>query len=435
MITSVECCPLQSLPDDLDSIDFFTDEALLPNPHPYFDHLRSTGPVVKLSRHGVVAVTGHQEGCVVYRDGETYSSIVAVGGPFPPLPFEPAGDDITEQIEQYRARMPMNEYLTTMDPPEHARARSLLSRLLTPSRIQANEKLLRRIADEQIDRFIEAGRCEFVSDYAKPFSTTVIAEVFGIPAGDRDTFETPHPSVAVGAMDQSPVQHNSLEWLDDKFGQYLSQRRREPRPDLLTRLAKARYPDGSTPEVAEVARSATLLFTAARGATAVLLSWSLLLLAERPDLVAQLRDDRGRIPNFIEEALRMESPVKSDFRLTRKTTTLGGVAIPAGTTVMVCPGAINRDPRKFDDPHEFRLDRPNLRDHVAFGRGVHTCPGAMLARAEARVSIERLLDRMARIELNAAEHGSPGDRRFDYQPTYTLRALTELHLEFTPAQR
>lgn len=423
------------LADDPDSIDFFTDETLLPNPYPYFERLRGEGPVVKLPHHGVVAVTGHAEGCVVYKDCETYSSIVAVGGPFPPLPFEPAGDDITEQIEQYRDQMPMNEYLTTMDPPEHARARSLLSRLLTPTRIKANEQLLRRRADEQIDRFIGTGRCEFVSEYAKPYSAGVIADLFGIPARDRDTFEAPRPSVPAGAMDQSPVQHNSLEWLDEKFGHYLAQRRRQPRADVLTRLAQARYPDGSTPEVADVARSATLLFTAARGATAVLLSWSMRLLAERPDLVALLRDDHSRIPKFVEEVLRMESPVKSDFRLARKTTTLGGVAIAAGTTVMVCPGAINRDPRKFEDAHEFQLNRPNARDHVAFGRGAHTCPGATLARAEARVSLERLLDRMTQIELNPAEHGPAAARRYGYAPTYTLRALTELHLEFSPARR
>lgn len=435
MITYVKCCPQQSSAGVLDSIDFFTDEALLPNPYPYFDQLRAEGRVVKLPEHGVVGVTGHDEGCIVYQDCDTYSSLVAVGGPFPPLPFEPRGDDITEQIEQYRHQTPMNEYLTTMDPPEHARARSPLSRLLTPKHIQANEKLLRRLADEQIDRFIDAGKCEFVSGYAGPFSFAVIAELFGIPAGDRDSFETPRPSVPAGAMDQSPVQHNSLEWLDDKFARYLAQRRREHRRDLLTRLANARYRDGSTPEVAEIARSATLLFTAARGATAVLLSWSLLMLVERPELVARLRDDHSRIPAFVEEVLRMESPVKSDFRLARKTTKLGGVVIPAGTTVMVCPGAINRDPRKFDDPHEFRLDRPNVRDHVAFGRGVHTCPGGHLARAEARIAVECILDRMSEIRLDQTQHGPPGARRFNYLPTYTLRALAELHLEFSSARR
>ena len=92
----------------------------------------------------------------------------------------------------------------------------------------------------------------------------------------------------------------------------------------------------------------------------------------------------------------MESPVKTTYRLARKSTCVGGVDVPAGTTVMVAPGAINRDPNRFENPHEFRLDRPNVREHIAFARGVHTCPGAPLARVEGRVSLERILDRMAR---------------------------------------
>jgi cytochrome P450 len=99
---------------------------------------------------------------------------------------------------------------------------------------------------------------------------------------------------------------------------------------------------------------------------------------------------------------------------------------------MVLNGAANRDPRRFDDPAEFRPDRANARQHLAFGHGVHTCPGAPLARTEARVSIERILDRMLDLTVSEAEHGPPGDRHYEYAPTYILRGLTKLHLEFTP---
>ena len=145
-----------------------------------------------------------------------------------------------------------------------------------------------------------------------------------------------------------------------------------------------------------------------------------------------MRDHRDRIPNFIEETLRIESPVKGDFRLSRMPTTVGGVDMPAGTTVMVLNGAASRDPRRFARPDEFVVDRPDARHHVAFGHGIHTCPGAPLARAEARVSIERLLDRMADIRISEAEHGPPDARRYRYVPTFILRGLTHLHLEFTP---
>jgi cytochrome P450 len=128
--------------------------------------------------------------------------------------------------------------------------------------------------------------------------------------------------------------------------------------------------------------------------------------------------------------LRVESPVKTDFRLTRRTTTVAGVEITAGTPVMLLNGAANRDPRRFECPAEFRVDRPNAQSHVAFGRGVHSCPGGPLARVEGRVSLERILDRMRDIRLSEEHHGPPGARRFAYEPTWVLRGLTKLHLEF-----
>jgi cytochrome P450 len=112
---------------------------------------------------------------------------------------------------------------------------------------------------------------------------------------------------------------------------------------------------------------------------------------------------------------------------------VGGVDIAAGTVVMVLPGAANRDPRRFENPHEFDLRRKNVREHMAFARGVHSCPGAPLARVEGRVSLERILDRMSHIAIDEAHHGPAGQRRYSYEPTYILRGLSALHLTFTTA--
>src|SRR4029077_20240281 len=120
-----------------------------------------------------------------------------------------------------------------------------------------------------------------------------------------------------------------------------------------------------------------------------LLAVALKHLAEQPALQEELRGHREGIPEFIEEALRMESPVKTDFRLARRTTTLGGVEIKAGTPVMLLNGAANRDPRQFECPSKFDIDRAAIRTHIAFGRGTHSCPGGPLARVEGRISIER----------------------------------------------
>jgi cytochrome P450 len=198
-------------------------------------------------------------------------------------------------------------------------------------------------------------------------------------------------------------------------------------------MANATFPDGSLPEPIEVARIASNVYSAGQETTVRLLCTALQILAERPEIQQLLRRERDRIPNFIEETLRIDSPIKGDFRLARTTTSVGGVHIPAGTTVMVLNGAANRDPRLFEDAATFDVARPNARRHIAFGRGVHSCPGAPLARAEARVCIERLLDRTTDIRISEKAHGPTGARRYQYVPTFILRGLTELHLEFTIA--
>ncbi|GBE68087.1 cytochrome P450 [Mycobacterium sp. MFM001] len=420
-----------------ESVDFFTDASLVPDPYDYFDYLRSQNPVLRLPHYNVVAVTGWEEANAVYKDPDTFSNCVALGGPFPPLPFEPEGDDLSAQIDAHREQFPMFEHMVTMDPPDHTRARSLLSRLLTPSRLKENEDFMWSLADRQLEEFLDNGECEFIAEYSKPFATLVIADLLGVPEEDHKQFRTvlgaDRPENRVGSLDHGSVGVNPLEWLDDKFCGYIEDRRSHPRDDVLTALATAKYPDGSTPEIIEVVRSATFLFAAGQETTAKLLSAALQVLGDRPDIQQRLRTDRSLIPAFIEESLRMESPVKSDSRLARKPATIGGVDIPVGTVVMVLPGAVNRDPRRFDNPHEFSLDRKNVREHMAFARGVHSCPGAPLARVEGRVSIERILDRMSDIRIDDAKHGPAGERRYTYEPTYILRGLSELHLTFTMA--
>ena len=418
---------------DFEAIDFFTDPSLAADPQPYFDYLRGRGPVVTEPHHGVVAVTGYAEAMALYKDVDSYSSCIAVGGPFPPLPFEPSGDDITDLIQQHRTQMPLHEHMVTMDPPNHTQARSVLSRLLTPARLKDNQEFLWQLADQQLDEFVGRGECEFLEAYSKPYALLAVANLLGVPEVDHKEFRAAlADSHTAGNLEHDPAAINPLEFLDEKFSSYIEDRRREPRGDVLTDLAGARYPDGSVPAVVEVVRAATFLFGAGQETTAKLLGAALRILCDRPDLQQALRDDRALIPSFIEETLRMESPVKTTFRLARKSTRVGELNIPAGTTVMVCPGAINRDPERFTDPHEFRLDRGNVREHIAFARGVHSCPGAPLARVEGRVSLERILDRMGDIRAAEAEHGPVDNRLYSYAPTYILRGLNELHIEFTP---
>ena len=153
------------------------------------------------------------------------------------------------------------------------------------------------------------------------------------------------------------------------------------------------------------------------------------IIAENPEIQAYLRADAERIPNFVEEVLRYEGVVKQAGRTARVTASIAGVEIPAGSTIAIFPQAANRDPARFEAPDEFRPDRPNANEHLAFGRGVHACPGGPLSRIEARVSIQRFLDRTSDIRIDESVHGPAGERRFEFEPIYILHGLKELHLE------
>ena len=422
---------------DLADVDYFSNAEVAQDPYEYWDYLRNQGPVFREPHHGVVAVTGYQEVQAAFKDVDSFSAVNAIGGPFPPLPFTPDGDDISDQIEAHRHEFPIFEHMVVMDPPEHEKARSLLGRLLTPRRLQENTDYIWQLADRQLDEFIANGHCEFLGEYGKPFATLAIADLLGVPQEDRAEIRRnlgagKAPGGRVGALDHEPVGSNPLQYLDDLFSGYISERRQKPREDVLTGLATATYPDGSTPPLLEVVRPATFLFAAGQETVTKLLSSAVQVLGDQPELQDRLRAERDLIGPFIEESLRMQSPTKVDFRLARKTATLGGLHIPAGTILMLCLGAANRDPRKFDNPDQFQIDRKNVREHIAFGRGIHTCAGAPLARVEGRVTIKRLLDRTRDITINAAKHGPPNHRQYSYAPTFLLRGLSELHIEFTP---
>jgi cytochrome P450 family 150 subfamily A5 len=422
--------------NEYDGIDFFRGRELVDDPYPYFAWLRGQCPVQREPQHGVYMVTGYDEACAVYTDTDAFSSCNSVTGPFPGFPVPLDGyDDVSELIEQHRDELPFSDQLPTMDPPKHRDHRHLLMRQLTPKRLKENEEFVWGLADRQIDEFAARGECELVGDYANAFTLLVVADILGVPEADHAEFRAALASrprdAAVGSTKDS-LTHSPLAWLYDRFAAYIEDRRREPRDDVLTALATTTFPDGTLPEVIDVVRVAANVFAAGQETTVRLLGSAFLLIAERPDLQQLLRDRRELIPDFVEEALRIESPVKGDFRLARRATRVGGVDIPAGATVMVLNGAANRDPRHFEDPGELRVERGNAREQLAFGRGVHSCPGGPLARLEGRVSVERLLDRLGDIRISDAHHGPAGARRYSYMPTYILRGLTQLHLEFTP---
>ena len=286
-----------------------------------------------------------------------------------------------------------------------------------------------QLADRLLDPLLATGEGEFISEFAGPFSLLVIADLLGVPEPDQERF--------LEKMMRRPSSRNigttpTRRWRTTRCNSSTTSSPPTSKTGAGSHVRRARraggghdFPDGSLPEVIDVVRIAANVFSAGQETTVRLLSSALKVLAAEPELQQLLRRERDRIPNFIEETLRIESPIKGDFRLSR---------VPDDRRR-------GRDTGRLDlHAHERRRQprspplrkpcmpststRPNARHHIAFGRGVHTCPGAPLARAEARVCIERLLDRTSDIRLSESAHGPAGDRRYKYLPTYILRGLS-----------
>jgi cytochrome P450 family 150 subfamily A5 len=411
---------------DPETVNFFTDKEFQADPYDYYDALRERSPIWREPNFGVYMVTGYDEARAIYNNPSQFSSCNAVSGPFMkfPVPFE--GDDVSDIIEEYRDMLPFSDQLPAFDQPKHTAHRRLLMRLLTPVRLRENEEFMWRQADALIDEFIGSGSCEFISAFAETFPQLVIADLEGVPESDHNLFRE-----RMGKA-HSQLEHKPLEFLYNQFTSYIEDRRQTPRDDIMTEMATATFSDGTLPEVNDVALLAANLFAGGQETTVRLLSFALRIIADRPDVQDTLRKDRDRIPNFIEETLRFESPLRVQFRMARVPVTVGDVTIAPGDSVMLLPGAANRDPSTFPDPATFDLDRPNAKHHIAFGHGIHHCAGAHLARAEGRIVVNSLFDRLDSLTISEAAHGPAGNRHYEYLPTYFLRGLQTLSVDFTP---
>jgi cytochrome P450 len=220
--------------------------------------------------------------------------------------------------------------------------------------------------------------------------------------------------------------HSTVEF-QHYFAAMLEERRAHPRNDLLTDLLNARL-EGETPlTMSEMLNMLQQLLVAGNETTTNLLASAMMLLVQNPEQMETVRADRSQIPNLIEEALRLESPVQGLFRTTKVDVEIGGVRIPAGSRVVVMYASGNRDNDKFTGADNFNVRRANAKDHLAFGAGIHYCLGAPLARLEGKVAFEILLDRLTNIRF------APGKNNFTHTPSFILRGLKELHLEFDHA--
>ena len=299
--------------------------------------------------------------------------------------------------------------LTQLDPPRHTKLRKLVNQAFTPRVVAGLEPRITAIATDLLEA-AAPDRIDLVADFAYPLPVTVIAELLGVPSSDRDLFHRWVDTMLSRSSEFSLRERSESEELDfqesmrqlKEMSAYISEhaarRRTEPREDLLTRLVEAEV-DGVRLTDQEVVNFANLLLIAGHITTTMLVGNTVLCLDAHPWARARVQADRALVPSAIEESLRMLTPFPVLARVTNTETELGGRTIGADQMVMVWIAAANRDPRQFSRPHAFDLDRdPN--PHLAFGRGIHFCVGAPLARLEGRVATNVLLDRYPRLRCD-----------------------------------
>jgi len=393
------------------------------NPYPFYRAMREQAPVYRVPELGFFIVSHYDDIMHVLHNEEIFSSNSPAG---PGVGATPPTSELRAIME--RGYPPVNTLLTN-DPPAHTRFRALVNKAFTPRRVATLEPSVRAIANQLIDAFIDAGRVELVSQFAVGLPLTVIAGALGVPHSDMASFKRwSDDSVAplggmIGYERQLECARSIVEF-QHYFAARLEERRSAPRDDLLTDLLNARL-DGSEPlSMPEMLSILQQLLVAGNETTTNLIASAMMLLLDHPDQLAAVSADHSLMPNLIEEALRMESPVQGLFRVAKIDTEVGGVAIPAGSRLVVMYASGNRDEAEFAGADRFDIRRANARDHLAFGHGVHFCLGAALARVEGRIAFETLVTRLRNLRLDS-------DRaHLRHTPSFILRGLIALPLRF-----
>jgi cytochrome P450 len=290
----------------------------------------------------------------------------------------------------------LTTHMLNLDPPDHTRLRRLVTKEFTPRRVEALRPWIESVADGLLDEMAGRQRVDLLTAYAFPLTVTVICELFGVPAADRERFRAMSNGIAFGT--DPAAMGRASEQMAGYLQQLIADKRASGDDDLLAALIRARE-EGDRLSETELVAMAFLLLTAGFETTGNLIGNAVADLLANPDQLAAVRADPALLPAAVEETLRYDGPAgTTTLRFTREPVVVGGVEIPEGEFVEVLLGGANRDPEVFERPDEFDVRRRSA-SHIAFGHGIHHCVGAALARLEGRIAIGRLLDRFPDLAL------------------------------------
>jgi cytochrome P450 len=387
--------------------------AMLADPYPFYARLRARAPVFWVGEFGGWVVSRYADVATVFRSPHASSDRTGAGR-------RTLGPEF-EALFTTRAHSMLNS-----DPPRHTRLRLLVNKAFTPKTVEALTPFIQKFVDDVLDAAAARGHMDVIRELAYPLPATVIAEMLGVPAQDRDHFKklSDETSAAVGNLltnippDVLRRSMAAMNELREYIRGIVVQRRAEPRSDLLTALVRAQD-GGDRLSEEELLANAVLLLSAGHETTTNLIGNGTLALLRHPDQAQRLRDDPSLVPTAVEELLRYDSPVQFTNRLLTADLELGGKRLLAGQMVLLLLGSANRDEGQFTDPDRLDVGRPDNK-HLAFGLGPHFCLGAPLARLEGRIVFETLLQRLPNLRLA----GRPPERR----PNFNLRGLQSLEV-------
>jgi cytochrome P450 len=373
--------------NDLEDIGAFDDvvSGNVRDPYTELARLRREEPIQRIDMSAMPGEEGkpvfivyrHEEIAQMLRDNETFSSAIVI---------QAFGDVLGHRV------------MLGMDEPEHGRHRSLVSKAFSQKALARwEDELVGKVGNELIDGFVDKGRADLVKEFTFPYPTQIISGLLGLPREDYPQFQ--RWSIALLSFTINPERGKAAsKALEDYFAPILAARRKAPRDDLISGLADAEI-DGERLSDEEIFSFLRLLLPAGIETTYRSLGNMLFALLTNQDQLDAVRSDRSLIPQAIEEAVRWEPPLLTITRVATRDTELGGVQIPAGSSVMPMLGAANRQDDRYPDPDRFDIYR-QARAHIAWGHGVHVCLGMHLARLEMRVALNLLFDRLPNLRLD-----------------------------------
>ncbi len=352
-----------------------------PDPYPIYERLREQAPVHYEEGIGIWFLTRYDDAAALLKEGR-FSA------------------DRTQAAQYQDLARDLPRSLLGLDPPDHTRLRGLVLKAFTPRVVERLKSRIEELVDGLLDRASQQGGLELVEEFAYPLPVTVIAEMMGVPVEDRDRFQQWSRVLAASLDPIQPAERfreteTARLALTDFFRDIIEQRRREPREDLVSALVRAEE-QGDMLTEQELLVMCNLLLIAGHETTVNLIANGTLALLRNPEQLERWR--RGEVPDetAVEELLRYDGPVQLTGRVPTEDVVFGGRAVPRFQPVIALLGAVNRDPEVFADPARLDLGRqPN--QHFAFGRGIHFCLGAPLARLEGQIALGSLVRRFPRL--------------------------------------